>query len=123
MLLGVADQAPGRWRGAGDARCVESEGGVYQCPRASRVVAVRAGRLFDSKAGQMLTKQVVLILGERITEVEPEARVGIPEGAQVIDLRQATVLTGLIYAHYHMINLPGTKGTTESTLLSAEQND
>jgi len=29
----------------------------------SATVAVRAGRLFDSKSGQMLTKQVVLIQG------------------------------------------------------------
>jgi hypothetical protein len=27
---------------------------------------VRAGRLFDSKGGQMLTKQVVLLMGERL---------------------------------------------------------
>ncbi len=65
-------------------------------------VAVKAGHLFDSKTGQMLTKQVVLIQGERITEVGPEDQVKIPAGAQVIDLSQATVLPGLIDAHTHM---------------------
>ena len=49
-----------------------SDGGVYKCPPAPRVIAVRAGRLFDSKTGQMLTRQVVLLSGERITEVGPE---------------------------------------------------
>ena len=39
----------------------------------------------------MLTKQVVLVTGERITEVGPEGQVKIPPGAQVIDLSQATV--------------------------------
>ena len=39
----------------------------------TRVIAIRAGRLFDSAAGQMLTKQVVLVTGERITDVGPEA--------------------------------------------------
>ena len=57
------------WRGAGTPPCVGSDGGILQCPPAPRTMAVRAGRLFNSKTGQMLTKQVVLISGERITEV------------------------------------------------------
>ena len=77
-------RTPHPWRGAGAQPCVGSDGGVYRCPPGPRVVAVRAGRLFDSKAGRMLTGQVVLLLGERITAVGPEARVKIPEGAQVI---------------------------------------
>jgi len=65
-------------------------------------VAVRAGRLFDSKSAQLLTKQIVLIKGDRITDVGPEDRVKIPDGAQVIDLSQATVLPGLIDGHTHI---------------------
>ena len=65
-------------------------------------VAVRAGHLFDSKTGQMLANQVVLIQGERITDVGPVDQVKIPGGAQVIDLSQATVMPGLIDAHTHM---------------------
>ena len=65
-------------------------------------VAVRAGHLFDSKTGQMLANQVVLIQGERITDVGPGDQVKIPAGAQVIDLSQATVMPGLIDAHTHM---------------------
>jgi imidazolonepropionase-like amidohydrolase len=68
----------------------------------SRVVAVRAGHLFNSKSGNMVTDQVVLIQGERITDVGPADRVQIPTGAQVIDLSQATVLPGLIDAHTHV---------------------
>ena len=113
---------PAPWRGAGAAPCVGSDGGVYQCAPAPRVVAVRAGRVFDSKTGQMLTRQVVLLSGERITEVGPEAQVKIPAGAQVIDLSQATVLPGLIDAHTHMFNSRGPKGTTESSMLIAVQN-
>jgi imidazolonepropionase-like amidohydrolase len=55
-------------------------------------MAVRAGRLFDSKTGQMLTRHVVVLQGERIIEVGPDAQVKVPAGAQVIDLGQATVL-------------------------------
>jgi len=85
-------------------------------------MAVRAGRLFDSKTGQMLTRQVVLISGERITEVGPESKVKIPAGTEVIDLRHATVLPGLIDAHTHMFNQRKPKGTTEDYMLIAVQN-
>src|SRR3984893_4000082 len=67
-----------------------------------QVVAVRAGRLFDSKSGQLLTRQVVLIQGDLIRQVGSEDQVKVSPGAQVIDLSQATVLPGLIDGHSHV---------------------
>ncbi len=66
-------------------------------------VAVRAGRLFDSKSGTMLQNQVILIQGERIIATGPADRVQIPSGAEVIDLSRATVLPGLIDRHVHLM--------------------
>jgi imidazolonepropionase-like amidohydrolase len=128
ILLGAAtvwaqvQAPPAPWRGAGPTPCVGSDGGVFKCPPAARVIAIRAGRLFDAKTGQMLTKQVVILSGERITEVGSQAQVKIPAAAQVIDLGQATVLPGLIDAHTHMFNTRGPKGTTENSMLIAVQN-
>jgi len=62
-------------------------------------VAVRAGRMFDAKAGTMLTNQIILIRGDRIADVGPS--VAIPAGTPVIDLSNATVLPGMIDAHVH----------------------
>ena len=66
-------------------------------------VAVRAGRLFDPRSGTNLTNQVILIQGDRITDVGPADRVRIPQGARVIDLSAATVLPGLIDRHVHLM--------------------
>ena len=76
------------------------------------LVAVRAGRLFDSRSGQLLTRQVVLIQGDRISEVGPEGRITIPAGARVIDLSRATVMPGLIDGHSHVFESAPEKGQT-----------
>lgn len=68
----------------------------------SETTAIRAGRLFDAKSGQLLTNQVVLIRSDRIEEVGPASSVKIPTGCKVIDLRKATVLPGLIDGHLHL---------------------
>jgi imidazolonepropionase-like amidohydrolase len=121
-LIAQVQPPPAPWRGAGPTPCVGSDGGVFQCGSAARTIVVRAGRLFDSKAGQMLTRQVVILQGERITDVGPEAQVKIPTGAQVIDLSQETVLPGLIDAHTHMFNTPKPAMSREASTLIAIHN-
>ena len=117
-----AQVQPAHWRGAGPTPCVGSDGGVFQCPPALGTVAIRAGHLFNSVTGQMLSQQIVIISGDRITQVGPEAQVRIPAGVKVIDLSRATVLPGLIDAHTHMFTDRRPDGTTEASTLIAAQN-
>ena len=71
-----------------------------QPPQPGPVRAIRAGRLLDPEGGRILTNQIILVSGTRITDVGPN--VPIPAGAQVIDLSGMTVLPGLVEAHNHL---------------------
>ena len=56
----------------------------------SAVVAIHAGSVIDGLSAESLGPSVILIEGERITEVDPD--VVIPPGAREINLLDATVL-------------------------------
>jgi imidazolonepropionase-like amidohydrolase len=84
---------------------------------ANQVVAIRAGHLFDSRKGSMLSDQVIVVRGDRIAEAGPSGQVQIPAGAQVIDLSHATVLPGLIDAHTHIFLTGESHGRYEEQLL------
>jgi len=72
-----------------------------------QVTAVRAGKMFDPKSGSNLANQVILISGDKITDVGPADKVNIPSGAKVIDLSKSTVLPGLIDGHVHLTDAQG----------------
>jgi len=78
---------------------LQGQAGKFLAPP-TQVIAIRAGRLFDAKTGGMLSNQVVLIKGDRITDVGSD--LAIPRDARVLDFSLATVLPGMIDAHVHV---------------------
>src|SRR3989454_2668380 len=89
----------------GDLSAQGDSGGAAARPS----VLVRAGRLIAVRTGTVLTNQAILIEGDRIKEVGPADAVAghAPRDARVIDLRNATVLPGLIDCHTHITSDPG----------------
>lgn len=69
--------------------------------RNDKVTVIRAGRLFDARAGIVRTNQMIVIRGDRIVSVGADGP--IPDHATVVDLSGYTVLPGLIDAHLHVM--------------------
>jgi imidazolonepropionase-like amidohydrolase len=67
-------------------------------------IAIRAGRMIDTKTGASVNNAVILIEGEKITAAG--AGLSVPADAEVIDLSGKTVLPGLIDCHTHVTGQP-----------------
>jgi imidazolonepropionase-like amidohydrolase len=67
---------------------------------AANVIALKAARMFDGKSKALLTNAVVIVQGTTITDAG--SNLPIPEGAQVIDLGDATLSPGFMDAHTHL---------------------
>ena len=65
-----------------------------------QVNVVHAGKLVDVVNGKVLKDQMIVITGDRITEVKPWGKV--PAGAVVTDWSDMTVLPGLMDMHTHL---------------------
>ena len=61
---------------------------------------IRAGRLIDGTGADVLFDRALYLEDERIVEIGEAAK--IPSGADVLDLRDYSVLPGLIDAHVHL---------------------
>jgi len=92
--------------------------GKYFAPK-DQVIAIKAASMFDAKSGTLVSNAVVLIKGDRITDVGANAQ--IPEGARVIDLGTATMMPGMIDAHVH-VNTGGNTASLASRALRALAN-
>jgi len=75
-------------------------------PTASKhAIALHAARLLDIENGKLITPGEILVQDERIVEVGPSVK--RPQGAEVIDLGDTTLMPGLIDVHVHLFLHPG----------------
>jgi imidazolonepropionase-like amidohydrolase len=90
-------------------------------PSTQQVTVIRAGTLIDGKADKPRHDQVIVIRGNRIENISDASSAKVPDGANVVDLSQQTVLPGLIDSHTHIF-LQGedpAKGGYDANILSA----
>src|SRR5713101_8148540 len=67
---------------------------------ADNVVVLKAERMFDGKSKTLVQHGVVIIQGDKIVDVG--SNLPVPDGAQVIDLGDATLSPGFMDAHTHL---------------------
>jgi imidazolonepropionase-like amidohydrolase len=65
-----------------------------------RPIVLKAARLFDAVSGKLVEPGRVVVSGTKIQAVGADGNV--PDGAEVIDLGDATLLPGFIDAHVHL---------------------
>jgi imidazolonepropionase-like amidohydrolase len=68
-------------------------------------IVLHAARLLDIENGKIITPGEILVQDERIVEVGSSVK--RPQGAEVIDLGDTTLLPGLIDVHVHLFLHPG----------------
>ena len=61
----------------------------------------RHADLFDAETGGIRARTTVVVTGNRITAVGPDARVAVPSGAELVDATGKTLLPGLWDMHVH----------------------
>src|SRR5262249_7751012 len=76
----------------------------------SMTIAIRSSLLIDGTGVEPVHNAVVLVEGDRITAVGREADLGIPDGAEVIDLGNETIMPGLVDPHQHITINPRKRG-------------
>src|SRR5436309_4004367 len=67
---------------------------------ADQSVVLKAARMFDGKSNALVQNAVVIIEGDKI--VDAGSNLPIPQGAQIIDLGDATLSPGFMDAHTHL---------------------
>lgn len=67
---------------------------------ADNVIALKAARMFDGKSRSLVPNAVVIVQDGKIADAG--ANVAAPDGAQIIDLGDATLSPGFMDAHTHL---------------------
>lgn len=86
----------------------------------SKRIHLRNGKILDLGRGRLISGQEVVIEGERIVQVRPQAVGNVPEAASqgmtVLDLAGRTLMPGLIDCHVHVLASSANLGDRKSVV-------
>ena len=71
-------------------------------PASTAMIAIVGATLIDGRGGPPINDSIVIVQGDRITEIGNRLSAKIPANAEVIDARGLTLLPGLIDSHFHI---------------------
>lgn len=94
---------------------------VVACCLAPGVLAdtvITAARMVDTQRGRLVESPAVLVRGNRVVEVGIQGELAVPEGAEVINLGDVTLLPGFMDMHVHLSSAPKTVPFLEARLQS-----
>lgn len=84
-------------------------------------LVIRAGRLLDVRAGEMLPERALVVEDGRVVDVLPAADVPDPGLVATLDLGGLTVLPGLIDCHSHLVGNVQEAGVPATTTSAAQE--
>lgn len=70
------------------------------------VQVYQVARLYDGRSTELAPNQRLVVQGERIVAVGAVDEIELPDGAELIDLGEATLIPGLINSHLHLAAPP-----------------
>ena len=82
--------------------------GMSRAQTKPRVLVLRGGTVVDVASGREIPDRAITIRGERIEQIGAEGTTGIPEGAQIVEVRGKWIVPGLIDSHAHAGDDEGT---------------
>ena len=83
---------------------------IHAATAAGAAVVINAGQLLDVASGRLLNDQTVVVVDDRIVSVGRSGSVDLPRNATVVELRDSTLLPGLIDSHVHLTGDPDAQG-------------
>jgi imidazolonepropionase-like amidohydrolase len=79
---------------------------------------LKAAALVDTERGRLIQNPALVISGNRIVKVGTHSTLEVPEGAEIVDMGEQTLLPGLMDMHVHLASAPKDVPFLESMLQS-----
>lgn len=66
------------------------------------IKAIKGKTLIDGNGGTPLQNPIIIVKGDRISEIGPADKIQIPKDAEIVDASHCTLMPGMMDAHIHL---------------------